>query len=456
MHPVCTPIELPPFGGELRTDADTAALGASAPGVACLSSHNCDTNRVKLSSKQRKRAHAISQNVSAFVEKYGVENCGFMTLTAPSDKEEKIDQQEMTRRTRNFYDRVLRPVVIASITVPEWTQKGNPHHHKLVAFKEDIRAGFNWAHYEALQAWNRDFRNPSRGQRPKGDLGRNAALCELHALVNGRRKNYSLGTIEIVPVKTSAEAIGFYLGGYLAKSLSHKPAGDRSRLVRYTKECPRPVRGDFMWTGPGSWIWRRKLMLWGKAHGCNDLDEVKQLCGPRWAYHHREAIEGMTLDYYPDLGIWTIDRGSRDAPPADAFPITVTCGDGSPKNYRSINGPEIVRRHEVEKSLNALRAIPLQQPQRLRPFDVRFMDKMAEAEFEARRGFEAIPTAPGRLIHAALDDLPGGGKVKPSPPEKNTTFETAPPSGAGGVRIYNLRPRPPLPPLPPRQKLLHL
>jgi hypothetical protein len=102
-----------------------------------------------------------------------------------------------------------------------------------------------------------------------------------------------------VPVR-KPNAIAFYLGGYLSKSLPHKPAdAKRTRPVNYSHGCPRVFRGRFSWSNEFGWLWRAKLRKWAAKHGCGTFKEVAALFGPKWAYHHRAAILATKLNWYP-------------------------------------------------------------------------------------------------------------------------------------------------------------
>jgi hypothetical protein len=123
-------------------------------------------------------------------------------------------------------------------------------------------------------------------------------LSQLHGLLRKKGPLYGIGRMELVPVRSS-EAIGFYLGGYLSKSKVHKPAdAQRSRPVNYSQDCPRAMRGKFSWNEAG-WLYRAKVRIWARGHGCTSLEAVAALFGPHWAYHHRQAIWAVQLENYP-------------------------------------------------------------------------------------------------------------------------------------------------------------
>jgi hypothetical protein len=127
--------------------------------------------------------------------------------------------------------------------------------------------------------------------------------------------------MELVPVE-KPDAIGFYLGGYLAKSVENKPADAKgTRAVNYSHRCPRLFKGQWSWANESAWLWRAKLRTWAELHGCASFREVAALFGPRWAYHHRDSILQTRLSYYP-----TSEHAKRDGirVPEDSVNIRIT------------------------------------------------------------------------------------------------------------------------------------
>ena len=248
-----------------------------------------------------------------------------MTITFPSD----LTTKEAQKKLANFKRRVLKDNFGHSITVREFTARGRPHFHLVIDCRGDISAGYNWQHHEAMTAWSKAGR---KGPKPPGRLNRNPRLKLLHEILNEKAPLYGLGRIELVPVK-KPEAIAFYLGGYLSKSLAHKPEDAKgTRAVNYSHKCPRVLSGRWSWANAAGWLWRAKLGKWARKHGCNSFDEIKALLGSHWAYHHRQAIQDTELDYYP-----TSEHASRDGVwvPADSIDIRIT-RSGSGASHREV------------------------------------------------------------------------------------------------------------------------
>lgn len=233
-------------------------------------------------------------NVNHFVGLYGRKNCGVFTPTFAED----LTVREAQRRIHNFSRRVLSELFGEYIRVREFTKRGRPHFHFVIDCKGDIATGFNWQHYDEVQRWQK---NGGRGPKPKGTLGRTLHLRQLHAELNRRAKAYGIGRLELVPVRHET-AIGFYIGGYLSKSIDHRPAdAKRTRSITYSQGYARQVKGHWSWVAPSAWLWRAKVSAWAQSHGCASMEEVAEYFGPRWAYHHRDAIMATELEYWPTV-----------------------------------------------------------------------------------------------------------------------------------------------------------
>lgn len=287
----------PPLDGAkaaLRPDSPAVACdgGESGAELPCLLSNNSDGYRGKLSSLQRKRAETTRRNVARFYTLHGT-STGFLTITFAKG----LTTREAQRKLANFKRRVLKTHFGACITVREFTKAGRPHFHIIIDCLGDISTGFNWSYHKEVGTWTKSGR---KGTRPKGRLGRTPLLAKLHEILNEKAPLYGLGqVIELTPIE-KAEAIGFYVGGYLSKSTDHAPEDAKgTRAVSYSHNCERHFKGAFSWNNESGWLWRAKLAKWAAKHGCHSFEDVAAVFGSRWAYHHQEAILATKLDYYP-------------------------------------------------------------------------------------------------------------------------------------------------------------
>jgi hypothetical protein len=249
-----------------------------------------------------------------FCREFGT-STGFLTITFA----DHVSTAEAHKRFANFKRRVIGDKFGESIKVREFTVRGRPHFHLFIDCKGDITTGFNWAHHKRVQEWNKAGR---AGEKPRGTLNRNGHLRRLHRLLLERGKGYRLGRMELTPIR-NATAAAFYGGGYLGKSLAHRPADAKgTRSVNYTRNCPRVYGRQWSWNNASGWLWRAKLGKWAAKHGCRNLHEVAGLFGPRWAYHHREQIVKTELDHYPSyehaFRDGAIDLGGN-------YPVRETC-----------------------------------------------------------------------------------------------------------------------------------
>lgn len=314
---------VPTVGGEEGGPVPVAlATGIGAP-LTCLFRNNCTQSGEKLvieevkegleeiekltvkgramTPSEKKRACAIKANIMHLVKTYGEDRCGFLTITAP----EEMTWQVLQRRYHSARTHLLSLEFVDFITVLEFQKNGRPHFHLVVVCKEDIRTGFNWEHYDAVRAWKKEGK---KGLKPIGSLNPTIALVNLWAKLREKLPLYGLAQkgekafVELTPIKSTAEAIGYYVGGYVTKSLGNrKPEHKGARFVRYSQNCPRIFRGAWAWNNVNSWLWRAKLRTWANHHGCDTMEKVPCIFGPRWAYHHKAEILSWPLSWYPTL-----------------------------------------------------------------------------------------------------------------------------------------------------------
>lgn len=280
--------------GNRHSDGHSAGVAAEGVSLPCLCNNNSDNDEVDEvdfttvkwdESYIRKAAFALAANVEHFIEVYGLSNVGFLTITF--DRSVR-DYRESQRRFNNFARRVLAELFGDRIKVLEPHKDGRPHYHLLVDCGDDIRTGFNWEHYEASRKHYNG--GGKRADAPKGDLGRTVLLKSLHSMLNAAAPRYGVGRIELTPIKSVAEAVGKYVGGYISKGSMYRDERYKgSRWVSYSRGFSKAVKGRFSWMNEGR-EWRHKVAAWAASHGCASLDDVKAIFGDHWSYWHREAI----------------------------------------------------------------------------------------------------------------------------------------------------------------------
>lgn len=283
------------------SDPSSGTPRGGAP-LPCLDS-NISTE--PLSVQHRKAASALGWNVFWFAQNHGLENLGFLTLTF---KDHVTSVKEAQRRLNSLLSHIIKPRYGEYIGVMERQKSGRIHYHLLVHVGFDVRSGFNFSAVEA-----QDYSSASPALRAEWAYWRKTA------------PKYRFGRTELMPIKSSEEAIGKYIGKYIGKHMEARQEADKNaRLVRYSQGA-RLATTRFQYVSDGSAQWRQKLRafahLVAERTGCEPtMEGIRQVCGPRWAYHHREFI--LALPAVHDGG--AVQAGS--AAPAETPPIMAPSG----------------------------------------------------------------------------------------------------------------------------------
>lgn len=254
--------------------------GADLP---CLFSNNSiESLREKikeLSTSQRKSASILGWNVKYMAEKHGLENIGFLTLTFPKHITcMKVAGRKFNSLASNF----LREHFNDFISVKERHKSGRIHFHLVVNCGVNIRRGINFAEIE-----NRIYRSANKNLR------------NLWQLLRENVGRYGFGRTELLPVKSTSEAIGRYVGKYISKNVQCRPDEDKgTRLVNYSGDS-RYCSTRFMWVTENSYQWRMKVKTYielkNKARKLNNQEPINEqnisrILGSKWCYNHLENI----------------------------------------------------------------------------------------------------------------------------------------------------------------------
>lgn len=161
-----------------QADAKRAALP-------CLNSNNCidvkNTNVIKekqkpaniekylpntakpefneFSTSHKKSAAALEMNVRQFIEVFGIEKVGFLTLTFADDVQ---DVKEASRRFHSLRTNFLKKHFEHYVCVYERMKSGRIHFHLIVNTREDIRRGLNFQQIQARNYTSANKNLPSR------------------------------------------------------------------------------------------------------------------------------------------------------------------------------------------------------------------------------------------------------------------------------------------------------
>lgn len=276
-----TPI--PPLPTAFLPDGEGGALP-------CLSSNNSNEappakagkSASDLTPQQKKSACALAWNVQAMAERYGLERLGFLTLTFA---DHVLDPKESQRRLNNLSTGVLRErYPDGFVRVFERQKSGRIHYHLLVVLSEDVRSGVDF------QAFAQgDYRTASKYLRAEWAFWRRTA------------KGYGFGRTELMPVRSTEEGIGRYVGKYIGKHHAFRKSEDKGvRLVEYSRGG-RMATTRFGWSSENAAHWRAKVRLFAQIMSSRLDVQIEQLSdlsahlGPRWAYHHREFIFSLPV-----------------------------------------------------------------------------------------------------------------------------------------------------------------
>ena len=255
--------------------ASVASEGPGPPPLPCQSKSVISNESIAFPASAARTAWALRVNVQAFVECHGLECCGFLTLT-PADL--VLDPREWQRRMNSLATGVLRPRYQNAIRVLERQKSGRIHGHLLVALGVDIRTGFD---FDAIE--RKDYRSASPALRAEWAFWRRTS------------KLYGFGRTELLPVWSTAEAVGKYVGKYIGKHLEVRQERDRGvRLVSYIGE--RVATQRFAWATGNGRKWRaglealvRDLARSGQIDAVS-VDAMRRRYGASWAWTWRDVI----------------------------------------------------------------------------------------------------------------------------------------------------------------------
>lgn len=233
----------------------------------------------------RRTAFALQLNVQAMCEEFGLQNVGFLTLTfAEHITDPKVAQKRMNSLTTG----VLRPRYGNCIRVIERQKSGRIHYHLLVNVGADIRTGVDFTEFA-----NGVYRSAPMRLRCEWAFWRKTA------------KAYGFGRTELLPIRSTTEAIGRYVGKYIAKHLNFRQMRDKGvRLVSYSGGRTASTR--FAWASKGSQQWRRKLSGFvSMLHHSGSIAEptaesMRRVFGPRWVWKWRDSIITFPLEEESD------------------------------------------------------------------------------------------------------------------------------------------------------------
>ena len=277
--------------------AGWAAPGELAP-LPCLNSNISIGDPAEplpqLSPYHQKSAFVLGENVHRFCSLYGLDNCGFLTLTFADNVK---DHKEASRRFNSMNSNFLSSFYGEWIWARERQKRGAWHYHLVIECKGDVRTGFDWDEY---LAWISDR---EQGKRRRLRTG-NPFLRSLWDLNNRAVPSFGFGRVELLPIRSTADAVACYVGKYISKQIGQRPEEDKG--VRLVSHSAGFVAGTpkMSWNTDGAKQWRRNLALFAiHACCCDSYEDFLKKAPRRWAYKYREDIMSYHLHYnekYPD------------------------------------------------------------------------------------------------------------------------------------------------------------
>lgn len=266
------------------TKAIDTATGEVVP-LPCRSLETTQPNvtPAALVGPRKKVALALSWNVASMCKTWGIERVGFLTLTFA---DHVTDSREAQRRFNSLATHILRKRYPAHIAVMERQASGRIHYHLLVVLAEDIRTGVD---FDELARFKELGRKAYRSA-PK-------ALAREWAFWRKTSKAYGFGRTELLPIKSDADAMGQYVGKYIAKGQAFRTEDDKGvRLVRYSGGA-RMATCKFAELGSYPTEWRAKVCTFVRQMAeayphrrIRDMDDLAFHFGSRWAFHWRDYI----------------------------------------------------------------------------------------------------------------------------------------------------------------------
>ena len=307
-----------------HADAPAAAGVGGSPSLPCLFSNNSNESGGEqekiewekaekeawqlLQGNHKKTAHILALHVERLVERSGIHKVGFITLTTPRPV---YDSKEIQRRLNSLLTGYLRERFGDYVMVMERHASGAWHVHLLVPMEQDIRTGFDFVAVEA-----RDYRSASPYLR--------AFWAELRAILPG----YGFGRSELLPIKSTQDAIKFYVGKYISKHIGQRREEDKGvRLVRVSKGI-KAGSVKFGWFNVGSRLWRAKVAVVAQELGWSDGDRRWQ----KLMFRHADLISMLV----------TPGHLSQEDADADECPVGKNDEKKLIAMWEEIGGPRIM------------------------------------------------------------------------------------------------------------------
>ena len=101
----------------------------------------------------------------------------------------------------------------------------------------------------------------------------------------------------LLPVKKTAQAVGFYLGDYLVKTYNLIPPGQKCRLVRFSQRINRAICTKFSIRSLGNLIYRTRLKIVAGMLNFQDYGDFAEYFWPRWHFYIKNDIAWVPMPF---------------------------------------------------------------------------------------------------------------------------------------------------------------
>jgi len=255
----------------------------------------------------RRRAFKLRHDMAGFLKAVGLERVLMLELTHGRDGPKQL-ARKWDRLAKNGGLPWLRDW--GCITEPH--KSGAAHFHFVIEAPEglDVRTGFDFAALgradAAAQA--RDWAECQRWTKAYSASAHSWLRTQWLRLRTLSRRYGFGGRCRLVPVRTCGEAVAHYVAKYLSKCLANDlgPAWKRVRRVEWARKAGfkprRKVSSQFAWAGIISGHGRKhrqRLDQIARALGLgpDDMEGLRRVAGPRWAYRWREQLRGTDEEF---------------------------------------------------------------------------------------------------------------------------------------------------------------
>lgn len=246
----------------------------------------------ELTPYHKKQAHTVYLNADRFVcMAPSLAHVGFLTITTPDNC---TDPKDLGKRWDSFNTNFLKksPDYIHHLGVKERQSRGALHLHLLTQHPQDIRTGFDWDSYLEAARLKKEHK-PWRHIAAKCYRSATPYLAERWAELRLELPKYGFGRSELLPIRTTVEAVARYVGGYLGKHIGNREERDKGMRFTFSDQGWAKNSTKFQFHTEGSAEWRRKLALFADVVGAPDMFWLKYRLGPNWAFKYNDMIQNI-------------------------------------------------------------------------------------------------------------------------------------------------------------------